>query len=295
VYPQDSTKGFYDYAVAPSIVKYFSDYIAPFPYRKLANVQSKTIFGGMENASAIFYAEKTVTGDRSSEALIAHEIAHQWFGNTATETTFAHLWLSEGFATYLTDIYMENKYGRDTLRHRMQGERETVLHFAARSDKPVVDSLSSPMDLLNANSYQKGGWVLHMLRQEVGDTVFRKILQEYYEQYKWRNAGTRDFEAVAERVSGKELTQFFDQWLYRGRVPRLNIKTSIEKDAVSVHIGQDGTLFAFPIEVGLVMGDGTMQTHRVDVSAKETDVKIPAPGVTKVLIDPATKLLFARK
>ncbi|HEY0059288.1 MAG TPA: M1 family metallopeptidase, partial [Flavisolibacter sp.] len=111
VYPGDSAKGFYDYAIADDVLNFFESYIGPFPYKKLANVQSTTIFGGMENASAIFYGEKTVTGTRASEDLIAHEIVHQWFGNTATEKNFAHLWLSEGFATYLTNVYIEAKYG----------------------------------------------------------------------------------------------------------------------------------------------------------------------------------------
>jgi aminopeptidase N len=91
VYPQDSAKGAYDYAVADDILKFYSNYIGPYPYKKLANVQSKTIFGGMENANAIFYAEHTVTGKRNTEDLIAHEIVHQWFGNTATEKHFSHL------------------------------------------------------------------------------------------------------------------------------------------------------------------------------------------------------------
>src|SRR5207249_666261 len=115
VYPQDSAKGFYDYALATEILKFYANYIAPYPYKKLANVQSKTIFGGMENASAIFYAENSVNGERTSEDLLAHEIAHQWFGDMASETSFEHLWLSEGFATYFTDLYFEKKYGKEAM------------------------------------------------------------------------------------------------------------------------------------------------------------------------------------
>lgn len=96
------------------------DYIGPYAYKKLANVQSKTRFGGMENAGAIFYSEYSVNGYRGEERLIAHEIVHQWFGNMATEKSFAHFWLSEGFATYLTHIYLESKYGMDSLKKQMQ-------------------------------------------------------------------------------------------------------------------------------------------------------------------------------
>jgi aminopeptidase N len=108
-YKADSAKGVFDYSLGDDILRFFENYIGPYPFNKLANVESKTIFGGMENASAIFYSESSVTGNQSSEALMAHEIAHQWFGNTATEKNFAHLWLSEGFATYLTDMYIEQK------------------------------------------------------------------------------------------------------------------------------------------------------------------------------------------
>lgn len=238
VYPQDSAKGFYDYALAPSILKFYSGYIGPYPFEKLANVQSKTIFGGMENATAIFYAENTVTGKRKSEALLAHEIAHQWFGNSATEKSFAHLWLSEGFATYMTHLYLEQKYRRNTLIKRLQQDRNEVIRFAKRWPFPVVDSVSHFMDLLNANSYQKGGWVLHMLRQQVGDAVFKKIIQIYYDQYKYSNADTWDFEKVAEEVSGKELTWFFDQWLHRSGMPRLSFTYTKTSQGVRLRITQ---------------------------------------------------------
>src|SRR5438105_6839577 len=113
VFAQDSILGFRNYSPAAGIVKFYSDYIGPYPYNKLANVQSKTIFGGMENASAIFYFEESAQQNRSIGDLLAHEIAHQWFGDMATEKSFAHLWLSEGFATYMSDIYLQSRYGTD--------------------------------------------------------------------------------------------------------------------------------------------------------------------------------------
>jgi aminopeptidase N len=238
VYPQDSTKGFYDYALTPEIVKFFSNYIAPFPYKKLANVQSKTIFGGMENASAIFYAESSVTGNRSEEDLMAHEIAHQWFGDAASEKSFAHVWLSEGFATYFTNLYWEHKYGKEAMIKRLKKDREDVILFAKTSTRAVVDATKDLMSLLNAYSYQKGGWILHMLRSEVGDTTFQKIIQAYYNQYKGSNADTRDFEAVAEKISGKELTWFFDQWLYRPGIPKIFTQKVIDKKGISIIIEQ---------------------------------------------------------
>jgi aminopeptidase N len=295
VYPQDSAKGVFDYALADDILRFFESYIGPYPYKKLANVQSTTVFGGMENASAIFYGEKTVTGNRNSEALIAHEIAHQWFGNTATEKAFPHVWLSEGFATYLTNLYIEQKYGRDSFVKRLKDDREKVISFAKRSNNPVVDSTSDLMDLLNANSYQKGSWVLHMLRSEVGDENFKKIIQTYYQTYKWSNANTKDFQHIAEKVWGKNLAPFFNQWLYQPGIPELHIKTKIDKGEVKVEIEQKKNNFRFPIDVAIHLSEGTIQKHTIYVLEKETKFKLAVEGATRVVIDPETKLLFSNK
>ena len=292
VYPQDSTKGFHDYGLAPSILDFFSRYIAAYPFKKLANVQSKTIFGGMENASAIFYAENSVTGDRRSEDLIAHEIAHQWFGNMATEKSFAHLWLSEGFATYLTNIYLESRYGTDTLRKRMAADREQIIQFARTSRQPVVDSTSEPMELLNANSYQKGSWVLHMLRAQTGDAVFRNIIREYYATFKNGNADSRDFETVAEKVSGQDLTPFFYTWLHLPGIPELKVEMQ-QGQTLQVKVTQERALYQFPLHIQIQQDDGTKTDITLQIKDKENIfVKEGLKGGYKVLVDPQVKSLF---
>ena len=105
------------------------------------------------------------------ESLMAHEIAHQWFGDNVTEKDWPHLWLSEGFATYMTDVYLENKYGEDSLKNLLRTQRRQVVGYSANHKTPVVDATESKhlMNLLNDNSYQKGAWVLHMLRRKLGD------------------------------------------------------------------------------------------------------------------------------
>jgi aminopeptidase N len=293
VYPKDSAKGFNDYALAPQILQFFSQYIAPFPFGKLANVQSTTIFGGMENASAIFYAENTVTGNRSSEGLIAHEIAHQWFGDAASEKSFKHVWLSEGFATYLTHLYFEQKYGEESLRERLQNDRNKIIDFSRKNNLPVVDSSNNLMSLLNVNSYEKGAWILHMLRNVVGDTTFQKIIQTYYNQYKFTNADTKDFEAIAEKVSGKGLTWFFDQWLYRPGLPQLHIKPVIrdKKKYLLIEQKQPG-LFEFNLYLKNSTGSvKTVPPQRFTITKRDTLIPI-ADSWTRVAIDPATTLLF---
>jgi aminopeptidase N len=295
-YPQDSAKGVYDYALADDILRYFENYIAsPFPYKKLANVQSKTIFGGMENASAIFYAENTVTGTRSSEPLVAHEIAHQWFGNTATEKSFPHLWLSEGFATYLTNLYMEQKYGVAILQKRLAEDRKDVIQFARNSGRPIVDSVSGFMDLLNANSYQKGGWVLHMLRRTIGDSTFKASVQAYYNQYKFSNAETKDLQNVVEKVSRQKLDTFFKQWLFTPGVPKLDVRWRAHApNAIEFNVLQQGkTLFNIPLEVGIIYKDGQQELKRITVSkAAETFVINTKEKPMRILLDPNTNLLF---
>ena len=110
VFPQNRLEGFSDFKPSLIVLDWFSRNIVPFPFSKLAHVQSKTRWGGMENAGAIFYFENAVNGKNERESLIAHETAHQWFGNSATEADWRHVWLSEGFATYCTVLYLEDRF-----------------------------------------------------------------------------------------------------------------------------------------------------------------------------------------
>lgn len=291
VYPKDSTKGFYDYATAPDIINFYSQYVAPFPYKKLANVQSTTIFGGMENASSIFYAENLVTGNRRNEDVVAHEIAHQWFGDMASEKSFAHLWLSEGFATFFTNLWTEYKYGKDSANKRLQKDRNAIRSFVAQTNHAVVDSTKDLMFLLNANSYQKGGWILHMLRNETGDPIFQKIIQTYYNQYKGGNAETRDFERVVEYVTGKDWKPFFDQWFYQPGIPKLKLEREKDKNEVKIKLSSIGN-YSFPLELGIVTNDGKTTIQKITVSGPETTIKLKAENIKNILIDPNTKLLY---
>lgn len=297
VYAEEKDKGFYDYAQAKEILPFFIDYIGPYGYKKLANIQSKTIFGGMENAGAIFYFEQSVTGNRTIEDLIAHEIAHQWFGNMVTETNFSHLWLSEGFATYMANMYLESKYGVDSVKRRLADEREQVVAFAASSNMPVLDTSANYMSLLNANSYQKGGWILHMLRQQVGNAVFRKIIQTYYAEFAGKNANTDNFVAVAEAVSGKKLKAFFTQWLTQPGIPILQTTFShnAAKRMVTITLEQmQPALFSFPLE--LVWKDfkrnPAYKTVQITKRKQSFSFREPTTRAFDLQLDPHTKLLW---
>jgi aminopeptidase N len=297
VFPENKEEGFYDYALAKDILSFLIDYIGPYPYKKLANVQSKTIFGGMENAGAIFYHENSVDGKRTEEGLFAHEIVHQWFGDMATEKDFAHIWLSEGFATYLTHLYYESKYGADVFTTRIQEDRLQILDFIKSSDRPVVDSVSSYMSLLNTNSYQRGSWVLHMLRRQLGDSLFHKGIGEYYETYKGKNAITEDLQAVFEKVSGKKLDTFFRQWLHTADIPKLDIswKYNAKEKKVTIILNQlqKSGPFSFPLDI-LIQGRQALpliSTRQVNKTTETFSFPVKGNPVT-VKIDPFISLLY---
>ncbi len=207
--------------VAVEILSFFDKVIGTYPFQKLNNVQSTTMFGGMENANNIFYDENAIDGEESNEALIAHEIAHQWFGNTITEKDFSHIWLSEGFATFFTNYYLEKKYGVDTIQKRLAADYKKVQSFLSINKKPVVDNTTNYMSLLSANSYEKGGLFLQALRKYLGDDIFFAGIKKYFTLYKYKNTNTDDFKKVMEDVSKKDLKDLFKQWLYSTTLPSL--------------------------------------------------------------------------
>ena len=296
VYPENKDSGFSKYAIAKNILPWYIKNVGPYPYKKLADIQSKTIFGGMENANAIFYFEESVN-DKKIEELMAHEIAHQWFGNSASESDWSHLWLSEGFATYMTHLYHEAKYGADSLNKRMQKDRDQVIAFSKKKNIPVVDSVPAKnlMQLLNANSYQKGGWVLHMLRRKLGDSLFWKAIRSYYNSYAGHNASTEDLRKVFENVSHQNLQIFFKQWLYTPGQPKLDIewKYDAAKKSVSLKVVQlQDNLFTFPLEIGFADYNKKI-IERINIKDKITEKQFPIKNKpTAIIADPNVNLLF---
>lgn len=298
VYPENKDKGFYDYAIAKDILPFFINNVGPYGYKKLANVQSKTRFGGLENANTIFYSESSVSGTRRSEGTLAHEIAHQWFGNMATEKSFGHLWLSEGFATYFTILYFENKYGKDTAIKMLKEDREQVIAYSKESKKAIVDTPETDyMKLLNVNSYQKGGWVLHMLRCELGDSVFWRSIRKYYATYGGSIAGTEDLQKVFESVSGKKLKQFFDQWLYTTGQPDINISWKYNETDKTVYVDikqlqEKAFRFSITLELKYATGKSGKEKITIDLAAGSFKFKVNKKPIA-VIADPDTELLMS--
>jgi aminopeptidase N len=306
IYSKDYQAGFLDYEPAVAILTYFQDLIGPYSYKKLANVQSKTMFGGMENSGCIFYYEKSVTGKNSLHSLMAHEIAHQWFGDAVTEQDWHHIWLSEGFATYLEACYADSMIPGKKLADNMAGMRKDVIRYFERTNKPVIDTtITNFMQLLSTNSYQKGAWFLHMLRQELGEGSFWKGIRQYYATYRDKNAMTADFQLVMEEVSGMDLAYFFKQWLEIPGQPVIKCTIIDQKSNGDVELEieqmQDQHLFVFklPLEVRdqIIKDDKTIPSRSISyqVPINERKVKVTLPAnfrVAEIKLDPKSQLLY---
>ena len=290
------------FAHAGEIVSYFWSLVGPFPYEQLKHLQSSTRFGGMENATAIFYADAAFRTGRMNEGLIAHETAHQWFGDAVTERDWSHLWLSEGFATYFAALWTRHAHGDSAFHRDMQGIRAAVLTDAeVVPDHPVIDSLQRDLlALLNTNSYQKGGFVLHMLRRQVGDSAFFGALRKYYTSYRDGTALTDDLQSAMEQVSGQKLGWFFEQWLRRPGYPELDVTWSSDPSShqVTLEIAQ-GTRFGafrFPLTVDVRDANGATQRTTVLVPADNQARLVLPPGTrpitpSSLVVDPDVELL----
>ena len=275
-------------------MQFFSERVGPYPYEKLANVQASGFGGGMENATVIFYGEKGVASGRGP---VVHEVAHQWFGNSVTERDWDDVWLSEGFASYFTHLYREHFDGRDAFAEGLQRAREGVLQTSKKlPEAPVIHrNLDDMSRVLNGLVYEKGAWVLHMLRGEIGTDAFWNGIREYYRRYRDRNASTDDFRQVMEQASGKDLRQFFTQWLHRGGNPHIEGKWRYDAArkaiVLSLRQTQTGDTYVLPLDVEVVIGSET-QTHRVRLDQNATTIELPAAGApSQVVLDPQTWLL----
>lgn len=297
VYAQDRDAGFHDFAVTTrDVLEFYSNKVGPFSYEKLANVQSNSVSGGMEAASAIFYSEGSVTGDRSVRwrNVVIHEIAHQWFGNAVTESDWDDVWLSEGFATYFTLLYIEHAYGRDEFLSGLEDSRRRVIEFdKLRPDYRVVhDNLSDMSQVTTGQIYQKGSWLLHMLRGMIGDEAFWSGIRSYYRAHQDGHATTADFRAEMERASGKDLRVFFDQWLTRGGLVRLDGDWTYSAAAKSIAIRltqrDRARLFAMPLQVGVYTAGSTTPTiTTVQLSDASHQFQIAAvQRPDRVVLDP---------
>jgi aminopeptidase N len=286
---------------APSVLT-FGNLIAPYPYGKLALIVGATKFGGMENASTIvftptlfrnFMSAKPRSGryqiPNGVEEVVAHEIAHQWFGDSVTEATWADLWLSEGFATYFAGLFLEKNEGKPRFRAYLRDKAKSYLEYEKQRRTPIHDTSTEKLfDLLTPNNYEKGGWVLHNLRGLLGDKAFFDGLRLYYNAHKESTATTEDLRAAFEKTSGKDLKDFFERWIYEAGHPIYQIswqeagKTSI---AITLKQMQPDDAFRQPVTIEIVTGKGT-QRVTMTPKDKETTLTVKSAKPKKLVVDP---------
>src|SRR5438309_3921539 len=294
---------------APALA-FFSQTIAPYPYEKLALIIGATQFGGMENSSAIVFPSNlfiTRGNDKMSarfgiptriEEVVAHEIAHQWFGDSVTESTWADLWLSEGFATYFDGLLVEWYDGEDAFRDYMRKDASRYLAYEKQRNAPIHDEATQDlMKLLNPNNYEKGAWVLHMLRKRLGDEVFFRGLRAYYLAHREANATTEDLRTALERASGKDLKDFFARWVYGTGHPQYQLQWN-SKNAqnavfltVTLEQTQAGEPFLDPVPIEFIVnGKKQQQTIYPKTKLTTTEIRLDA-NPTSVQLDPDETLL----
>lgn len=304
-----AAKGFS--SAAPALA-FFSETIAPYPYEKLALIIGATRFGGMENSGAIVFTS-TLFDSRGNEKMskrfgipartedvVAHEIAHQWFGDSVTESTWADLWLSEGFATYFAGLFIEKYDGEDAFRDYLRNAAGRCFNYEKQRNTPIHDTETQDlMRLLNENNYQKGAWVLHMLRKRLGDEVFFRGLRAYYHAHAQANATTEDLRDALEKASGQNLQDFFTRWIYGTGHPSYQMswswKNVTEKNVtvtITLNQTQEGFPFLDPVPVEIVTrGLGTKRVM-ITPTGKTTTAQFTFPRQPDaVKLDPDETLL----
>ncbi|MDP3392986.1 M1 family metallopeptidase [Sediminibacterium sp.] len=303
VYAKNREAGFYDFKEpTKKVLEFYSEYVGPFAYEKLANIQTPSVNGGMETSSAIFYGEDLVNGKRDERTrnIVIHEIAHQWFGNAVTETTWDDAWLSEGFATYFTLLFIESEYGKAEFDKGIQKAKKAVFDMSAKMPNfSIISNRTAEKEVVTTGlTYQKGAWILHMLRNLVGDANFQKGIQLYYAKYFNANANTDEFREEMERASGKDLKPFFKQWLYQPINPIINASWSFDTKQKKLilkleQVQNSDMLFDLPVEINYyTKGNASPKTIKVQLNKKEQLFSFPSNSAPeKIVLDPNNILL----
>lgn len=304
VYAKNRDAGFHDFVYpTKNVLEFFSQYVGPFAYEKLANIQSSSVTrGAMETASAILYAENLITGQVTERLrnVVIHEIAHQWFGNSVTESTWDDAWLSEGFATYFTMLFQEHQYGHETYIQELKAAKKLIKGYHTKDiNFNVIDERTAELGpVVTGMTYKKGAWFLHMLREKMGHENFKMGIQSYYKKYFNGHASTADFIREMEFFTSEDLEPFLNQWLKRPDMLEIIADWSYDESLSEINLiltqkATSEVLFNVPVEFEFHFANGIdPMVFEAKISTRKINYKIPLQMKPQlILADPRTALL----
>ncbi len=299
----------------PRMMRLFSELIGvKYPYAKYAQVVAADfIFGGMENVSATTLTENVLQDRRShpdfkdaGDGLVAHELAHQWFGDLLTCRDWSHGWLNEGFATYFDALFTEAGRGTDEFKLQMRQNGEAYIQAdSSQYRRPIVSNVyNEPIDIFDRQLYEKGSCVLHMLRHELGDALFWKAIRHYVAKHRGGNVTTPDLQRAIEESTGRNMDAFFDQWVYGAGHPNITLSYEWDEKAKQAKLTVKQTqsadqggreVFVTPVDVSFAVGR-RQESFRIQLSEREQSFYFPLASRPKMVrFDPGGWLLKTLK
>jgi aminopeptidase N len=287
------------YGLTPDMMEYFEKEIGiEYPYAKYAQVVVQDyIYGGMENTTATVMNMRTLYDERTEltrteQNLVAHELAHQWWGDMLTCREWSHMWLNEGFATYYAYLYKAHHDGDDAFRYQMHDAHGDVIRADDKEPRPMVVDFFNRSDARNnALVYVKGASLLHMLRAILGDDLYRETIRRYGEKHKFDVVDTQDLMRTVRDVSGENLDWFFEQWAFLAGHPKFKVTKSWDKGAGVLSLKVEQTqktsglvpVFRVPVDVEIVW-DGGRETHRIVVEEPSGSYYFRLPSEPKMVV-----------
>ncbi len=284
----DFRKSVYDLEVSKEALKYFDSAFGNYPFEKekYAIAEFDWQMGAIENQTIVGIGSKLTSGNRFFSDVIVHEAAHHWWGNAVGLKSWEDIWLNEGFSSYSEAMYWENKSGRSSLISTL---------FSKRMDFNDTKLFDPQGFLFSSTIYNKGAWVLHMLRFEIGENDFSELMKKFFEKYKYSNASTNDFKNIAESISNKNLTKFFDQWVFIGKgfiYADYFLSKIDDKPVLRIQQMQDGyEEYHFMLEVNLI-GELENTIQKFYINSADTTIQLNSEFEIKdIIIDPNNWLL----